>query len=295
LLLWRRPESCMAAEQKTDDIAYVTALVREHDRPRYYATLFAPAEARADLFALYGFAAEVARVPDLVSEPGLGEIRLRWWQDSLVEAVGSGGAGGTPTLRAIAATINRQRLPLTAFQALIEARSADLYSDPPATVADVEGHMGETESVLFQMAAIILGARGPETADASGHAGIAYGVARRLAVFASDRARGRSIVPADVLALQGLTSANLFATRTHSNLVPLVEEMVALARQHLGLARDAIGKLGAPNRLAFLPLAVVASALRRIERLGHDVGGHDAHLSDFETLLRTGLARLKGL
>ena len=128
-----------------DDLAYLTSLVRESDRPRYYATLFAPAAARPDLFALYGFAVEIARVPDQVSDPTVGEIRLRWWQDSLVDTIAAGSAGSTPALRAIADTISRQRLPLAAFTAMIEARCADLYSDPPATVADLEGYLGETE------------------------------------------------------------------------------------------------------------------------------------------------------
>jgi phytoene synthase len=285
----------MPAEPTADDIAYVTALVREHDRPRYYATLFTPAGAHSDLFALYGFATEIARVPDLVSEPGLGEIRLRWWQDSLADAAEPSGAGGTPTLRAIAATIARHRLPLATFSALIEARSPDFYSDAAATVADLEGRMGETESVLFQMAAIILGGSGPETGDAAGHAGIAYGVSRRLTTFASDRARGRSIVPTDVLERQDLTPADLFGPQASSRLAPVVEEMAELATQHLAFARSAIARLSPKLRAAFLPLATVAPLLTRIEQLGGDMGVRDVHVSDFALLTQIGLARLRGL
>jgi phytoene synthase len=285
----------MPAEPTADDIAYVTALVREHDRPRYYATLFTPAGTRADHFALYGFATEIARVPDLVSEPGLGEIRLRWWQDSLADAVGSAGAAGTPTLRAIAATIARHRLPLATFNALIEARSPDFYSDPPATVADLEGRIGETESVLFQMAAIIMGGSGPETGDAAGHAGIAYGVSRRLTTFASDRARGRSIVPMDVLERQDLTPADLFSPQAPPRLAPVVEEMAELATQHLAFARSAIAKLSPKLRAAFLPLATVAPILTRIEQLGEDMGVRDVNVSDFALLTQIGLARLRGV
>jgi phytoene synthase len=284
----------MPIEQSIDDIAYVTALVRERDRPRYYATLFAPAAARANLFALYGFAAEVARVPDQVIDPTLGEIRLRWWQDSLAEAMDPDGVGSAPALRAVAATIVRHRLPPAAFNALIEARSADLYSDPSATVGDLEGRMGETESVLFQMAAIILGASGPDTADAAGHAGIAYGVARRLAVFASERARGRSLVPADVLERQGLTSSDLLATRPPSKLTAAVEEMVALACQHLTLARSRAAGLSPEMRAAFLPLAIVGRLLKRIEK-SDVIAVRDVELSDLDILLRIGLARLRGV
>jgi len=284
----------MAAQQTSDDISYVTALVREADRPRYYATLFAPAAARADLFAIHGFAAEIARVPDQVSDPMLGEIRLRWWQQALADTL-AGGAGGAPALRAVAGAIARHKLPLAPFEALIEARSADLYSDPPATLADVEGRMGETESVLFQMAAIMLGASGPETADAAGHAGIAYGVARRLGTFASDRARGRTIVPADVLARRGLTPADLFATQTRSKFLPAIKAMTELASRHLANAQNAVARLAPPLQCAFLPLATVAPLLERIGRMGGNTTLRNVQMSDFEALLRTTYARVAGL
>ena len=40
---------------------HCTALVREGDRDRYLATLFAPAEHRGALFALYAFNVEISR------------------------------------------------------------------------------------------------------------------------------------------------------------------------------------------------------------------------------------------
>ena len=63
--------------------AHCAALVREHDRDRYLATLFAPAETRDALFALYAFAAEIGRVRDVAREPMPGEIRLQWWRDAI--------------------------------------------------------------------------------------------------------------------------------------------------------------------------------------------------------------------
>jgi len=276
-----------------DDLTYVTALVRESDRPRYYATLFAPADLRADLFALFGFAAEVARIPDQVSEPGLGEIRLRWWQDSLAEATAPGGAGNTPVLRAIAATMARHRLPLEPFVALMESRAADLYSDAPASLPEIEGRLGETESVLFQMAAIILGARGSETPDASGHAGIAYGVVRRLAIFASDRARGRFLLPADLLAEHGLRSEDLLSPQPPGELVGAIRALSDFARRHLRLAQGALAGLDRSIRLAFLPLAIVQPMLRRIEGLGIALAFRDAELSDLQVLARIAAARLR--
>ena len=57
--------------------------VRLHDWDRYLFTLFAPADVREDLFTILAFNTEIARIPDMVSEPLLGRIRLQWWQDSI--------------------------------------------------------------------------------------------------------------------------------------------------------------------------------------------------------------------
>lgn len=282
----------MVSAIAADDTAYLRALVRERDRPRYYATLFAPAEIRDDLFALYGFAAEIARIPELVSEPQLGEIRLRWWSDALLGA-GGAGEGATPALRAISAVIAKHRLPLSAFEALVEARSADLYSNPPETVGDLEGRLGETESALFQLASIVTGAAGPEVADAAGHAGVAYGIARKLAVLASDRAQGRAIIPADILRASGISSADLFTPTPHQGLTGAVAATIAVARGHLAEAKRHVSTLPGPVRAAFLPLAVVAPLLRRIENLRTEIGVREAQLSDIESLIRIGFARLR--
>lgn len=279
--------------QHADDIAYLTSLVRAHDRPRYYATLFAPAAVRADLFALYGFAAEIARIPDLVSEPGLGEIRLKWWQEALSTAAHAPEAGDTPAVRALGATIAAHRLPIGVFGALIEARSFDLYSDHPPTMTDLEGRLGETESALFRIASIIMDAPA-DTAEASGHAGIAYGVARRLASFASDRARGRTILPADLLAANGISSDTVFAPAPRPDVAKAVAELARAGRRHLQEAQRCAARMPPQARTAFLPLAVAGPLLSRVERMGPELLSRPAALSDLEALARIGWARLRG-
>ena len=62
-------------------------VVREHDRDRFRTVLFAPADRRDALFALYAFNFEVARIPETVSQPMLGQIRLKWWMDAYSRGV----------------------------------------------------------------------------------------------------------------------------------------------------------------------------------------------------------------
>ncbi len=272
--------------------SYLQDIVRRADRPRYVATLFAPQDAREDLFALYAFAAEIARIPDTVSDPALGEIRFAWWRERLEGGAAEGGEG-SPVLQAVFGAAERRRLPVPALVRLVEARAVDLYADPPSDVESLEALLGETESALFQLAGLILGAKGPEIADASGHAGIAYGLNRRLARFAHDRRRGRCILPVTILARHGLTAADIFVQTPPPALAGAISEAVQLSRAHLAKAKVALLAVPSPVRPAFLPLAVVAPSLHRIDarlRSGEDP---DGQVSNLTTLARITWAAMR--
>ncbi len=94
--------------------AHCEALVREGDRDRFFATLFAPADKRPHLFALYAFNLEIARIRDSISEPALGEIRLQWWRDTL-QGEARGNVRGNPVAAALDDAIVRFRLPRQAL------------------------------------------------------------------------------------------------------------------------------------------------------------------------------------
>ena len=64
-----RPSSRWYARSCTDAFAHCETLVRAADKDRFLATLFAPAEHRGALYALYAFNVEVARVREAIREP----------------------------------------------------------------------------------------------------------------------------------------------------------------------------------------------------------------------------------
>jgi 15-cis-phytoene synthase len=155
-------------------------IVRQHDRDRYLSALFAPDDKRPHLFALYAFAAEVARIPSIVSEPQIGEIRLQWWLDTL-DGIFDGVSHDHPVAKALATTIAEFTLPKAALRQVVEARQFDLYADHMPTRNDLEGYLGETQSGLIQLACMILDRGAAATAGrCAGLAGVAYGLARIL-------------------------------------------------------------------------------------------------------------------
>jgi phytoene synthase len=275
-------------------------LVRRHDRPRYYAGLFSPARHRGALFALFALKVEIARIPALVSEPGLGEIRLQWWREAL-QRIAGGAPGETPHLAALGETIARYGLPAAPLAALIDAHRGDLYADPPATVGDLEGFFGETESALFQLACLVLAekdgqsqaATAKHTAEAAGHAGIAYGLSLRLGALARDLARGRCIMPAEILAAHGLDAKAMFGAPAPEAAANAVAGLADKAGNHLETALAAAGELPAQLKPAFLPLAVVRPMISRIRAAGRSIFAAPVAVSDLTVLARMFAAAIR--
>src|SRR3954465_7509110 len=94
-----RVPDAAAAPDFSPGLSAVAAIVRRHDRDRYQTALFAPADRREALFALYAFNHEVARVREAVTTPMLGQIRLQWWREIIDAAY-----AGTPARRHEVAT-----------------------------------------------------------------------------------------------------------------------------------------------------------------------------------------------
>jgi phytoene/squalene synthetase len=105
---------------------YVLDSVRETDRDRFLAALFAPEPARSDLLALLAFDHELARTRIVTREPLLARIRLAWWREAAVEAAGVGRPRDQPIVDALTEAVRRQGLAHDALVALVDAREEEV-------------------------------------------------------------------------------------------------------------------------------------------------------------------------
>jgi phytoene synthase len=157
-----------ALERRMDAFAHCRDLVAAADKPRFWASLYAPAEHRGALYALYAFDLELAAVHTRVRDPVAGEIRLQWWREAL-EGTRAGEAAANPVAAALRQTIADFELPVPLLLALIDARGADLYDEP---AADLEGYANATDGTIVYCAARILGG-GDKAEHIARHAGVA--------------------------------------------------------------------------------------------------------------------------
>lgn len=130
---------------------------RTHAFDSYAAALLAPAAQRDDLMVLVAFFGEAARIPFLVSEPMLGEIRLQWWRDWLETRAVSGGRTGNPLADRLAETIDRHALDVGRLKRLLEARADDAYAGCVTEQDAFSAYLDATTGAEFALAGQILG------------------------------------------------------------------------------------------------------------------------------------------
>lgn len=244
----------------------VAETVKSGDRDRYWSALFAPPELRADLLALYAFNIEVARIPYLVSEPMVGQIRLQWWRDA-IDLASAETRTANPVADALAQAISRHELPKQLLQTMIEARLFDIYTEPMSGLPALKTYVLETAGAVFALSCQILGARGDQAERAAESAGMAYGVTALLRALPVHAASGRRFLPVSgietAIATMGEGSG---PDSTSALLRQELKGMRSLARQHLARFREEWPALPQAVRPAFLVLSLVEPALAKMER-----------------------------
>ena len=250
---------------KPESAAFVAGQLRANDRDRYFATLVLPERERAAITALYAFSADIASVRDRAKEAAAGEIRLQWWRDALA-GQGHGAVRANPLADALLDVIAGYGLPAPALFRMIDARRFDLYDDPMPDISTFEGYAGETNSALYQLAAMILnGGRPVEPGDAAGHLGVAHALIGHIRAFGYNASKGRIMLPRDVFATCGVMEADIRAGTPSENLSVALTRFAELAVEHLSKADNSIAALPHEICAAFAPIALLRAQLRRLD------------------------------
>lgn len=247
----------------------VRRIAREADPDRSLSALFAPRAAQADLFALYAFNAELSRIAELASEPGLGTIRLQWWREA-VERAASGEAVGHPVADAFGATVARCKLSRDRVSGLIDARTFDVEGKIMPDMAALDAYLNDTACTVFALAAEMLGSKGQSLALAARSAGRAYGLTGLMRALPVHAAHGLVFLPADALRRHGTSPEEVLGGIGSQGLETTLAELRATAREELREAKAQIAMLDVPVRAAFIPLSLVNPYLASLAKVGRD-------------------------
>jgi len=255
---------------RNEPLTAAAQLVRRHDRDRFLTALFAPAERREALYALYAFNYEIARIREIVSEPMLGRMRLQWWRESIAAIYEGGPIRYHEVVTPLAQAIARHALSRAHFDRIIDAREADLDDAPPATLDVLEAYAEASSGGLVLLALEALGVRS-EAAAAGRDVGTAYALAGLLCAVPFHAAARRLYLPADLIAVQGIDiDRTLFALKPAAPLAVIVEAVADRARARLASARAQRRAVPREALPALLPAVLAERALDRLVRARFD-------------------------
>ena len=248
----------------------VGAIARAADYDRYLSTLFAPDGSREALFALIAFNHEVARIPEVVSEPMLGRIRLQWWRETL-EAIHA----GEPTRRhevaePLAAAIQAHDLDRAAFDALLDARESDLEPEAPPDLAALERYAAATGGSLAALMLQATGTGGTTALEAAGQVGTAWAMIGTLRAAPRAAAQGRVMLPADLLAEAGIAAEDVLRGRAFERCAAVAGPVAIRAKELLDTAREARRAVPRHGRGVLLIARLADLYLARLRRAAWD-------------------------
>lgn len=245
------------------------AEVHRHDPDRFLTALFAPAERREDLLALYAFNLEVARIREGVTEPMIGLMKVQWWRDVIERLYTGGGAPqGHPVAQALAEAVARHELPRDLFDRLLDARDLDMEPEPMADRSALWRYAEDTGGTLGQLALRTLGDRseaGQEAAAAVGQAWALTGLLRAVPFHAR---QDRVYLP--VAEMSDSDRHAVLSGKVEPSVRKLIGDLGAEASRRLAAARRRYPRPGRDKVAALLPAVLAEGYLRRLRRAGHD-------------------------
>jgi phytoene synthase len=241
----------------------IVSLVRAHEPDRYLAALASPVTARDELVLLAALAAEGRRIPRLVHDSLVGEIRLTWWREA-IEGLASGGPAGHPIIDGLAGPIRSGVFGAPRLTGFLDAMAYDLSPSPFADDQAREVYLGKTEGTLFRLALARLGGRDGAHEPLIQAAATAYGLARA----ALARGRGPPLATEADLFASGLAMAAFANADTHAAHGAIAPRLAEAGHKALGNCRTGLAQLPEPLRPAFLPLAMTAPYLSWSRRPG---------------------------
>lgn len=269
-------------------LAYCLEQVRKFDHDRYLCTLFAPAWSRPALWALYAFNLELARTPEMVTQPTLGQLRLNWWREEL-EGLLKGEIAGHMVIEALGQTWPDFTATQKDFMTLIDGRMLDLSDRPPETLEELERYLEATSATLMRLSLYALNINDARTKVAGREIGLAWGfmgLIRNLPIGSVSR---RPCIPSTILSGLGCSPTEKFLGPS-----PLLNQAVKTladeAEFHLRKARTLVPEVTKAARGALSLGALLRLYLDRLARAKYNPYADNLRVSVLRRLLALGMA-----
>ncbi len=161
----------------------VISRLKVADPDRVRAAMFAEETTRERLLLLYAFHLELAKVPELVSEPVIGQIRYQWWRDAIAEIYEGRDVRKHEITTPLRHLLLEYDIPRYWVDQLIDGRERDIDPRPFKNLTDAQDYCANTSGVLMKIAVKLCGVDPSEDIDSAGTAWGLTGLARAYCYY----------------------------------------------------------------------------------------------------------------
>nr|CAD7399049.1 unnamed protein product [Timema poppensis] len=270
----------------------------QFDYENFLCTLLLPHNCRTSAFAIRAFNIEVARVQDQISDPRIGQMRFKFWED-VIESIFQNKAHKHPVALELHRLLfhiksfpkqvyslqasKKHKLSKRYLKRLITARSNQLnisgFPDLEAMEVYSEGSVSSVYYLLLEAA----GVENVHADHAASHLGKAQGITNILrSVFHNTQHRVVAL-PQDVLLKHSVSHETVLRAECNKDLIEVFFDIANRAKQHLAKARSLSKQVPKPAHILFLPATAVDSYLERLRRTHFNA--FDPSLQQRNTLL----------
>lgn len=235
----------------------------------YYSLRFGARERQPELALLLAWSREMRHIARDTSDPGIARLKLDWWREEIARA--TSGEARHPLTRELAPSIARHGLSATAFQEHIDAWEGLATGRRFRTRSQLLESCATAGGSLAELLTCVNGDVSGDHAPAARRLGASLYLAERIRDLGADLRRHRSLLPAELLQVRGLSEDALLASRDRDGLRQVLRELAQDCRQ---LHRETVGP-GKRPALALGPVLILArlrlATLDEIEQAGFPV------------------------
>lgn len=214
-----------------DKLPYCAQIVKDSDPDRFLLAMMMPESVREDLLTLFAFYHEIAKTREIVTETMLGQIRLKWWQETIKEIYDTGAVLEHEVLQELAKVIARRDLSYEYFETLIYAREFDLEDVQPGNLEGLVNYCDFTLSPLFKLVMQIMG-DDPE-AEPVQPVAVNYALTGLMRAVPFHAMQKRCYLPEDLLRQYGQSINALYEIKPSVSLPDLIREVLGVYEDRL--------------------------------------------------------------
>ncbi|XP_019558491.2 NADH dehydrogenase (ubiquinone) complex I, assembly factor 6 homolog [Aedes albopictus] len=275
-----------AAKDSTLAQNYCMNLVRQYDKENFLCTLLLKNPERRSALAIRAFNVEIARITGTVSDDKIGQMRLKFWEDTIDKLFKNDlkHVPEQPVIQELKEVIDSKKLTKRYFQRLISARlNANLRF---VTTKQMEEYVENSVCSVLYLLLEAHGVRNVHADHAASHLGKAQGIVNLLRSIPYQERRNVVPVPQEVLMQHGVNQERVLRNRKEDKGVEeVIFQLAGLAHQHLEKARKLAGSMPKQAKPVLLPGVATGRYLERLRRANF-------HLTDSRLLQKDAMLPL---